>query len=42
MKSVVEKLDISEPEATDLDIEDDDELPPPFQVQYMDELYEDD
>ncbi len=40
MKSVVEKLGISEPEVTDLDIEEE-ELPPPFQVQYMDELFED-
>ena len=43
VKSVVEKLNLSEPEVTDLDIEEEDEeLPPPFQVQYMDELFEDD
>ncbi|MGK7896641.1 MAG: Mu transposase C-terminal domain-containing protein [Xenococcus sp. (in: cyanobacteria)] len=43
VKSVVEKLNLSELEVTDLDIEDDDEeLPPPFQVQYMDDLFEED
>ncbi len=43
VKSVVEKLDISEPEVTDLDLEEDqEELPPPFQVKYMDDLFEDD
>ena len=41
VKSVVEKLDISEPEVTDLDCEEDEGLPPPFQVQYMDDLFED-
>ncbi|MDJ0593380.1 MAG: Mu transposase C-terminal domain-containing protein [Pleurocapsa sp. MO_226.B13] len=42
VKSVVEKLDISEPEVTDLDCEEDEGLPPPFQVKYMDDLFEDD
>ena len=43
VKSVVEKLDIAEPEITDLEVDDEDlELPPPMKVRYMDELFEED
>ena len=43
VKSVVEKLDITEPEVTDLKIDDEElELPPPMKVQYMDDLFEED
>ena len=43
VKSVVEKLDIAEPEVTDLEVDDEDlELPPPMKVQYMDDLFEED
>ncbi len=43
VKSVVKKLNISEPKVTDLDIDDEElELPPPLKVQYMDDLFEED
>ncbi len=43
VKSVVEKLDIAEPEVTDLEVDDEElELPPPMKVQYMDDLFEED
>ena len=43
VKSVVEKLDIAEPEITDLEVDDEElELPPPLKVQYMDDLFEED
>ena len=43
VKSVVEKLDIAEPEVTDLEVNDEElELPPPLKVQYMDDLFEED
>ncbi len=43
VKSVVEKLDIAEPEVTDLEVDDEElELPPPMKVRYMDDLFEED